>query len=237
MAETPTVRAEYVPGQVAGLYATQPRGIILHGSRSGKKQDPLKEYAGTVNWAVKNPEGLGWTATIGPGVYCVHMTCKQWGWNAREHSRDFLAVEFAQPTIADPITDAMVAAFAEWYRVEVRRAWPLLTPRVLVLPMHSELPAGKRDGKSDAFMPDSPQAKDLRARIYAALEEPMPEEPYTVGAGVLAAMTRAKETPTSHEVYYKAKDTDDEMSLTSGSQGGLFVYFPPSDSVYRIQKV
>jgi hypothetical protein len=166
------VTAERAPGQAAGSFAVQPRGVILHGSRGGA-DDVMTEYRGTKAWAVGNPAGLCWNATIGPSVYCVHLPARQWGWNAREHSQDFLAVEFAQPTIASPIPDSMVAAFVAWFRAEVAPAWPGLTPRVLLLPMHSELPAGKRDGKTDAFRADSAGAKHLRARIYAGLEAGM----------------------------------------------------------------
>lgn len=236
MADRPTVRAEFAQGRVAGTFAVQPRGVILHGSRSGKRQDALKEYSGTVNWAVGNPAGLGWHATIGPGVYGAHMTARQWGWNAREHSRDFLAVEFAQPTIDDPITDAMVAAFVEWWRIEVAPVWPALTPRVLLLPMHSELPAGKRDGKTDAFRAGSAEADDLRRRIYAALEDDMREQPFDVGPGIAAAMERAKERPASDEQYVKDADGADCLSVAAGSGGGLFIYHAASDAVYRVQR-
>lgn len=239
MADTLPIRAEYAAGSIAGIFRAQPKGIILHGSRSGKRQGTMAEYIGTVNWAQINPEGLGWNATIGPAVYATHFSAKHWGWNAREHSPDYLAVEFAQPTIQADITDAQVAAFAEWYRVHVRPAWPNLTPRALVLPMHSELPAGKRDGKSDAFMPNSERANDLRRRIYAALEGQMQENPpaVTVGPGIVAAMKRQGETPISNEEYVKAPDGRDLFSFAVGSQGGFFVWVAATDSVHRAPRV
>ena len=229
MADAPTVRAEHVPGQVQGVYTAPPKGIILHGSRGGAK-NVLAEYAGTVNWAANNPDGLGWTATIGPRVYCTHMDARHWAWNAREHSRDFLAVEFAQPALTSSIPDTMVDAFVAWYWAEVRPVWPLMTPRVLVMPMHSELPAGKRDGKTDAFKADSAQAKDLRARIYAALEVNGNPSQFVVGPGVQAALDRAHDVAMGHEVY-----VNDALSYTPG-RDGLYWYAKASDAVYRAPK-
>jgi hypothetical protein len=162
------VTEEYLKGQAAGAFTTAPIGVILHGSRGGAA-DTATEYRGTVNWAAGNPDGLGWNATIGEQVFCVHLPATLWGWNARGDSSRYLAVEFAQPALSDPITDGMVAAFCAWFLAEVIPAWPALWPPALELPMHSELATGAADGKTDAYLASSAEADDLRARILAGL--------------------------------------------------------------------
>jgi hypothetical protein len=127
-------------------------GIILHGSRSGLARSAAAEYAATVRYAGNGAGGLAWNVTLGPGAYTVHVPANRWGWNAREHSRHYLAVEFSQARPGDAIGDDQITAFAAWYRAEVAPVWPrliddLVRPGGLV--EHHELPAGRRDGKSD----------------------------------------------------------------------------------------
>lgn len=152
-----------------------PRGIILHGSRSGALGPPSpagrhKEYIGTANYAVNEPGGLGWNATVGEDEIAVHMAFNRWGWNARGCSSLYLAVEFAQPLESWPITDAQVRAFC-WFFGEARKMWPALPAS---FPTHAELDGttlyGTYDGKTDVFSRDSPQTEDLRRRIHARLE-------------------------------------------------------------------
>jgi hypothetical protein len=103
-------------------------------------------------------------------AYSVHMTCRQYGWNARSESPKKLAVEFAQARLSDPITDDQVAAFAHWYAHEVVPVWGELdVDDNSALPCHSELSEGARDGKSDTFLAHSKEANDLRRRIREAL--------------------------------------------------------------------
>lgn len=163
-----SVMRETNKGHVAGTFGDTPKGILLHGSRGGA-DNRAKEYQGTANWAASPANNLGWNATIGEGVYCVHMTARQWGWNAREHSSLYLAVEFAQPTINDPITDRQVAAFVAWWRADVLPVWPTLTVDRTPLPAHSEMPAGKRDGKSDTYPAGDKRNDELRQRIRNAM--------------------------------------------------------------------
>jgi hypothetical protein len=162
------ITVERRPGQAAGAFVEQPAGVILHGSRGGAR-DLEREYRGTAAWATANPDGLCWNATIGEGIYCIHLNAREWGWNARAESRLYLAVEFAQPRLTSPISDAMVAAFAAWFAAEAAPVWPGLQPSTVELPMHSELKSGARDGKSDAFLAGSADAINLRARIRLAL--------------------------------------------------------------------
>lgn len=94
------------------------------------------------------------------------MGAGEWGYNAREHSDDYLAVEFAQPTADYTITDGQIAAFIWWYKTVAVVRWPhlkTLTPEML--PLHSELAAGIRDGKSDAYPRGDSRADQLRQRI------------------------------------------------------------------------
>ena len=140
----PTVRYDRSPS-VAGRFYSTPQGVIIHGSRSGRDWSAMEEFEATVRWAVSGANG--------------------WGWNAREHSREYLAVEVAQAREGDPVDDFTVLALA-WYIKNVLRAyWPDLPDNY---PMHSELPAGQRDGKTDLY-PPGPDADAFRARLLNAL--------------------------------------------------------------------
>jgi hypothetical protein len=164
----PEIVKETKSGHVAGSFATIPRGILLHGSRGGAATLGA-EYRGTSTWAANPSHDLGWNATIGEHRYCTHMTARQWGWNAREHSSFYLAVEFAQPTVNDAITDAQVAAFVAWWRADVLPVWPAMTVSRTPLPTHSEMPAGIRDGKTDTFPQGDSRNDQLRERIRTAM--------------------------------------------------------------------
>lgn len=138
---------ERILGLSAGRFTALPLGIILHSTRSTHPQSESLEYQGTVAWVARGADGtLGWNVTIGPDRVAIHLDPGHWGWNAREHSREYLALEFAQARLGDPIGDRQVRAAAWWIEHEVLRRWPGL-PHALV--EHRELPAGKRDGKSD----------------------------------------------------------------------------------------
>jgi hypothetical protein len=155
---------------VAGRFEHTPRGIILHGSRSGVEHATLAEFQGTALYAINEPDGYGWNATVGEDVLAVHMSVREWGWNARACSDHYLAVEFAQGTVADAISDAQVRAFA-WFAAACRNAWPQL---VMNLPTHAELDGtadygGYVDGKTDVFPKADARANELRARILALL--------------------------------------------------------------------
>lgn len=153
-----------------GPFANPPLGVILHGSRSGLERPVSAEFDSTRQYCVTNPDGYAWQATIGEDAYSVHMPCSQWGWSAREASYAYLAVEFSQANLSDPVSDAQVRAFVAWFKAEALHYWPALDVYGAgSLPMHSELPAGIRDGKTDAFIAYSGQAVDLRYRIRAAL--------------------------------------------------------------------
>ena len=158
-------------GTVAGTFVHKPLGIILHGSRSGQQWSIGSEFDSCRNFAAGGANGLGWNATVGEDEYSIHMTARQWGWNARSPaSQTLLAVELAQAQLVDPITDAQVRAFVHWYEHEVVPVWgPLDLSSDGALPTHAELPAGIADGKTDCFPRNDPRADDLRARIRAAL--------------------------------------------------------------------
>lgn len=170
-APTPTiVYQDYRDPGPAGTFAAQPKGIILHGSRSGKDGNPkAAEYLGTARYEVNNPDGLGWHATVGENVVAVHLTPREWGWNARAASDKYLAVELAQATVDEPITDAQVDALADWITTRVLPVWPRLP---MYFPTHAEVErsgeTGQRDGKTDVF-PDQARADELRGRLMARL--------------------------------------------------------------------
>ncbi len=142
---------------------TTPQGVILHSSRSGSNNDPNQEWTGTSNFAASGIE-LGWNATIGPDKIAIHLPADEWGWNAREHSSQYLAVEFSQAKLGQPIDDDQVRAFAWYFLKYLKAKWPYLQT---TFPTHAELPAGIRDGKTDPFANGSILANDLRARIQA----------------------------------------------------------------------
>jgi hypothetical protein len=155
---------------VAGQFTSQPDGLILHGSRSGQHWTLGQEFDVTRRYCVNNPEGLSWQATIGEDRYSVHMDSRSWGWSAREHSYRYLALEFSQANLGDPISDAQVRAAVAWVKAEALKSWPLLNlTKPGALPTHAELPAGVRDGKTDAYELGDSRADDLRRRILAQL--------------------------------------------------------------------
>jgi hypothetical protein len=177
----------------AGAFARRPKGVILHGSGSGRASNPpLAEYAGTANWENINPDGLGWNATIGPNIVAIHLSAREWGHNARAASDDYLAVELAQPVRSVPISDEQVNAFCAWFEAEVLPVWPDIP---LYFPTHCEVErngeTGKIDGKDDVF-PDALRADELRSRIMARLGRPQPEPvpPVDPTQALLADYTR-----------------------------------------------
>lgn len=144
----------------AGAFSGTPAGVILHGTRSGRDWTLYEEYSATLRFAESGAGGLGWNVTIGDGMRYEHINPGWWGWNAREHSSQYLAAEFAQAQRGDPITDGQVGEFADWFVKVARKRWPELP---LVFPEHYELPAGQRDGKSDVD-PDHPGLLARRCR-------------------------------------------------------------------------
>ena len=175
-----------IPAQ--GPFVAQPVGCILHGSRSGVAgRSMAEEVRGTINWAVTNGQQMGWHVTIGSDLYVPHLAASQWGWHAREHSMTYLGAEFAQPTVDDAITDGQVRAFVAWWRREVLPVWPKLALERTPLPAHSEMPAGKRDGKTDTYPVGDARNDDLRRRIRAAWQASIDREIDSVDAALEAA--------------------------------------------------
>mgnify|MGYP001578138726 CR=1 FL=1 len=138
-----------------------PRGIILHATRSGRDWSEEEEFNGTCTFVANGAAGLGWNCTVGPGRLTVHSPADAWGWNAREHSPRYLALEFAQARPGDAISARQVRAAAWWIEHEALREWPLLPHRLVE---HRELPAGVRDGKSDVGA-DQQIVERLRTRL------------------------------------------------------------------------
>lgn len=160
------------PDVRAGTFQQMPKGVILHGSRSGIEGNSThNEFMGTANFALNTD--LGWNATIGDDEIALHLGPDEWGWNARAASLVYLGVEIAQPTHGAPITDGQVRAFCWWMRRLVLPTWPGLP---LHFPTHSEVEhngeTGQFDGKSDVFKwQDQSQCNELRQRIFARLAD------------------------------------------------------------------
>lgn len=156
-----------MPGSVAGRLTRTPIGIILHSTRSTvARYSEAEEWGATVNYVRRGAAGLGWHATIGPGLLAIHMEADEWGHNAREHSSTYIAIELAQSTADKPISDESVESAAWYVRDRVLPRWPALSMNLV---LHSELPAGVRDGKSDAFPRDDERGADLKLRLRALL--------------------------------------------------------------------
>lgn len=143
----PTLHAN--PGTVGGAFGTTPAGTILHGSRSGRRWGMPTEYDHCRSYAASGIE-LGWNLTVGEDAVSAHMPPDRWGWNARRASSRYLAVEFAQANLGDPITDGQVRAFCWWIVAVARKRWPGLPAN---FPTHAEVEqrgeTGAIDGKSD----------------------------------------------------------------------------------------
>jgi hypothetical protein len=171
-------------GQIAAC-----KGVIFHGSRSGKAGNPLEaEWLGTARYEQNNPLGLGWNATVGPGKVAIHLPATQWGHNARDASSHYVGVEIAQPTVNDPLPDSVPIALADYIFDHV---WPVWG-EVWHFPSHAELElwgeTGQKDGKSDLYPAGDERMNVFREKVYAQLRrrqeavppaqpEPVPDPP------------------------------------------------------------
>jgi hypothetical protein len=152
-----------------GLFERQPLGVVLHGSRSGRRRTPAEEFDSTVAWAIGGAGGLGWHATVGEGVAAIHLPPTVWAWHARRFSGRYLGLEFAQARRGDPISDGQVTAAAHYLAMVVRPAWPgldLTRPGVLVEHWQLDRLLPRPDGKTDVA-PERPG--ELAARIRGVL--------------------------------------------------------------------
>jgi len=165
------VRPSYAGPQ--GSLPPTPRGVLQHGSRSGRPLTYQQEFDGTGRWAMNPDNVLGWNCTIGEGIIDIHLPIRNFGWNAFGASAVYVAVEYAQPTEAYPITDLMVRTHNWFFAAVVRPAFPRIP---LHFPSHAEVEhtgeiGHTPSGKSDAFSYGSPRMQDLRARILKNLRE------------------------------------------------------------------
>lgn len=168
----PTVR--WVPSGAGpqGAFGQTPRGVILHGSRSGRVGiGRQEEFDSTSGWAANPSNVLGWNITCGEDEYDRHLDERDWGWDAFQASTIYLGCEFAQAVEAWPITDAQVRAFCHWFATYARTVWPGLP---LHMPTHAEVEHSGETGrpptgKTDVFSYSSPRTAELRARILARL--------------------------------------------------------------------
>lgn len=106
-------------------------------------------------------------------------------------------------------------------------SWPVIS----VWQYTSSLAVSGVAGKVDGNWFNGDDLDRLRA-----LGKPADSPAYIVGPGIVAAMERAHERPASHERYLKDAHGEDVLSVAAGDGGGLFLYFPDTDGVYRVQK-
>lgn len=214
-------------------FSSEPKGFILHGSRSGNSSlTKEQEYQGCANWCLNNPDDLSWNATIGENKYAQHMSAGVWGWNARAASDNYIAVEFAQTTKNEPITDAQVDAFVAFVKDSVLLIWPNI-PYVLVT--HAEVEntgeTGKRDGKDDVFPFGDPRAAELKKRILDKLPKRSapPESQYAFQFGFAAKAAELGEDvvgePLENE-YYIGDHHSMQMTTT-----GVMLYSKEANNV------
>lgn len=168
-----TVYEQYPDPEPAGRFTAPPKGVIFHGSRSGRAGNPLDaEYKATAGYEVNNPLGLGWNATVGPGKVAIHLDVRSWGWNARAASDKYVAVEIAQPTVNDPLPDSVPVALADYIFDHV---WPVWGELDWHFPSHAELEAwgetGQKDGKTDLYPVGDERMNVFRQTVYDRLTE------------------------------------------------------------------
>jgi hypothetical protein len=227
---------DYRDPEPAGRFPSMPKGVILHGSRSGAAGNPKqKEYEGTARYEQSNTAGLGWHATLGMGKVALHLQASEWGWHALQASKVYLGVEFAQATVDEPIEDAQVDAFCAWFKKHVLPVWPNIP---LHFPSHAEADVEfhQQQGKSDVFPLNDPRMDDLRARIMKGLTVTVPDpgQPdYSVGPGILAAMSASGDRPASAELYFKDADGKDQYSEAFGASGSRYVYVVSQNRTFR----
>lgn len=164
--EPPTILDRPSP-YVAGVFTTCPKGFLLHSSRSGLARSEYDEFLSTAAYCQSNPDGLAWHASIGPGAVAIHMRPQAWGWSARSPaSSEWIAVEFAQGRLGDPISDDQVDAFCAYAVARVLAVWPQMP---LAFVFHSWLPAGIKDGKTDPYPIGEPDGDMFLDKIVARL--------------------------------------------------------------------
>ena len=188
---------------------------------------------------MNNPEGLAWHATIGENEYYLHMNANEWGWNARAASDDYIAVEFAQAVVSEPITDAQVDAYVEFIKTDILPTYPDI-PMVFVTHADidgSQVYGGTYDGKSDVFPKGDPRTQDLINRIQARLTpqpqpQPEPQSPYQFHFGFAdkaAALGSIAGVPIEDE-HYISDNYSFQMTTT-----GLMVYSKQGNTVHFLK--
>lgn len=218
-----TVYEQYPDPEPAGTFTTTPKGVIFHGSRSGKSGNPLDaEYKATANYEVNNAGGLGWNATVGPGKVAIHLDVRSWGWNARAASDKYIGVEIAQPTINEPLPDSVPVALADYIFDHV---WPVWGELDWHFPSHAELEGwgetGQVDGKTDLYSMGDERMNAFRQKVYDRLTArkaeaiPAPEPPAFDRAAVAA---RLREILAYHDTT-AAKLRADLVELIAMTEG------------------
>lgn len=163
----PTPQVISVPGNVVKSFNTangRPMGFILHATRSGQNYSERQEFDATVNYVKAGAGGLGWNCTVGPGIVADHVDVGHWAWNAREASPEYLAIEVAQAKLGQPISQATFDTLVWWIHTQANHV-----PRYFI--NHSDLTAGRRDGKSDLFPANSEEGRQFIARLRTALAQ------------------------------------------------------------------
>lgn len=154
---------------IQGRFDKQPDFLLLHGTR-GEKASRREEFDSNRRYCVTNGLGLAWHVTVGENAYSVHMPATEWGYHAFEASKRSIGMEFAQPDGSWGISDAQVEAAAHYLLAEVAPVWPKMNLAIQGgMRHHSEIPEGKRVGKTDVYPNGDVRCDQLRERIIEAL--------------------------------------------------------------------
>jgi N-acetyl-anhydromuramyl-L-alanine amidase AmpD len=122
-------------------------GIIVHSTR-GAAQTYDQELIATLRWfsTPASQTSAHYVIAFDGRVYeCVPPDLI--AWHAREHNARWLGIELVQPRIDMPFSDAQYISLARLAKhLSARYGFPLDRT---TLRGHEEMPAGKRDGKTD----------------------------------------------------------------------------------------
>ena len=149
-------------------------GAVIHGSRSGITTRTIaQEFIRTAEYCQNNPGGLAWQFTIGNDEYAQHLRADQIGfragWHAGEANFTHIGFEFAQRTSRDTITDDQIEAFGHAVQTRILPIYPKwLDGLDRGMVMHSELPGGIDQGKSDVYPRFDSRWPALKTRLLEA---------------------------------------------------------------------
>jgi hypothetical protein len=104
--------------------------------------------------------------------------------------------------VHDAITDEQIAAYGQWYRAVVEPFYSHLTAQATKLPVHSEVPPGVADGKSDPFPRNDPRNHALRSRLWGVMAGVTPEQEEDIRLEALYQREKAMLGNKRHKAWF-----------------------------------